>query len=209
MTFNPKDIPDPYSPDRRYCLVEGCGCLQRNHGYKIWGKYCDKHHKDPELKEQRRLARIEYKKKKLLERQLKIEKLKQVAFNLRNAHRECIVCKKIKSPNSFRGNLQYNKSFVYPRICNDCQNKKAKSRRLKAYGADDRWYQENYLTQNGCCAICGEKYKILCVDHCHDTISPRGLLCRHCNLALGLLKDDLDILASASSYLINSRCKIA
>lgn len=38
--------------------------------------------------------------------------------------------------------------------------------------------------QNGCCAICGEKKKLV-ADHDHDTGRFRGALCRFCN---GLLE---------------------
>ena len=63
--------------------------------------------------------------------------------------------------------------------------------------------------QNGVCAICSQKEKIgrsanpdvLSVDHNHTTEAIRGLLCRNCNSALGLFKDDLDILESAVRYM--------
>ena len=71
--------------------------------------------------------------------------------------------------------------------------------------------------QNGLCAICGSpetrklhgRHKRLAVDHCHKTGEVRGLLCGSCNTALGLFREDLDILASATSYLINSKQKAA
>lgn len=64
--------------------------------------------------------------------------------------------------------------------------------------------EEDYLlfcdVQDGRCAICGKKRK-LCVDHCHDTGRIRGLLCRHCNMALGLLGDNLAGVEAAAEYL--------
>jgi len=55
------------------------------------------------------------------------------------------------------------------------------------------------------CNICGrtakENKKDLAVDHCHETLKIRGLLCSQCNSALGLLGDDFDSLFRATSYL--------
>lgn len=53
------------------------------------------------------------------------------------------------------------------------------------------------------CAICGKKPegKNLCVDHDHETKKVRGLLCNRCNLAIGLMKDDVEILFKAINYL--------
>jgi hypothetical protein len=40
------------------------------------------------------------------------------------------------------------------------------------------------------------------VDHDHTTGAVRGLLCRNCNVALGLLQDDPALLARAGRYLV-------
>lgn len=39
------------------------------------------------------------------------------------------------------------------------------------------------------------------IDHCHETGKVRGVLCRQCNLALGWLKDDKDLISRIISYL--------
>lgn len=64
-------------------------------------------------------------------------------------------------------------------------------------------YNRKLLEQNGVCAICKktEKKKQLAVDHCHTTGRVRGLLCSHCNQALGHFKDDLATLKTAIEYL--------
>ena len=43
--------------------------------------------------------------------------------------------------------------------------------------------------------------KSLAIDHDHQTGKIRGLLCMHCNTALGLLKDDIGTFESAAAYL--------
>jgi len=45
--------------------------------------------------------------------------------------------------------------------------------------------------------------KVLCVDHDHNTGKIRGLLCNTCNRALGLLKDNKQLLINALKYLKN------
>ncbi|KKM72361.1 hypothetical protein LCGC14_1421320, partial [marine sediment metagenome] len=39
------------------------------------------------------------------------------------------------------------------------------------------------------------------VDHCHKTGIVRGLLCKSCNLTLGFVKDDVDLLQGLINYL--------
>lgn len=65
---------------------------------------------------------------------------------------------------------------------------------------------DNMLTeQQHKCFICNihqsQLKKRLAVDHCHVTNKVRGLLCSNCNRALGLFKDDIDILNKAMVYL--------
>lgn len=67
--------------------------------------------------------------------------------------------------------------------------------------------------QGGVCAICkrperiksarGEKIRDLSVDHCHETLLIRGLLCSTCNRGLGLFDEDPKFVLEASRYLQN------
>jgi len=66
------------------------------------------------------------------------------------------------------------------------------------------------IKQDGECAICKapfvhkKKYRgfnQLCVDHDHITGEIRGLLCKGCNLALGLFLDELAWLKNATKYI--------
>ncbi len=72
-----------------------------------------------------------------------------------------------------------------------------------AYGLTSERYEDMLLRQGGCCAVCKRppSERKLSVDHCHATKRIRGLLCHSCNVALGLLKDNVDALASAIEYL--------
>jgi hypothetical protein len=73
---------------------------------------------------------------------------------------------------------------------------------VRQYGISAAEYDALLKKQNGACAVCRRRSKErLCVDHCHLTGMIRGLLCRRCNLALGILKDDQGSLIAAVAYL--------
>lgn len=72
--------------------------------------------------------------------------------------------------------------------------------RRRRYGLSAEQYAELVSEQNGCCAICGKPEKLV-VDHCHNSKIVRGLLCNHCNSALGLLDERIDLLERAIEYL--------
>jgi hypothetical protein len=84
-------------------------------------------------------------------------------------------------------------------------HRKHEYRKLR-YGITAAEYQKLFEQQDGLCAICSDppsKYE-LCVDHDHETGKVRGLLCRPCNSALGLLEDRLDLVLRAAGYLWKS-----
>lgn len=66
-------------------------------------------------------------------------------------------------------------------------------------------YARLFNLQGGRCAICGKSYKdesqMLAVDHDHKTGKIRGLLCRKCNFAIGLLQENPVFLLKALLYL--------
>ena len=63
------------------------------------------------------------------------------------------------------------------------------------------------ITAPGMCANvhCRATDRRLCIDHDHQTMKPRGLLCHQCNTALGLLGDDLQKIIGLSQYLAQSK----
>jgi hypothetical protein len=61
--------------------------------------------------------------------------------------------------------------------------------------------------QNKKCKICNSECstgKSLAVDHNHETGKVRGLLCKNCNIGLGMFFDNIDFLESAVLYLKSS-----
>lgn len=89
------------------------------------------------------------------------------------------------------------------------QNITNKNNYLKrTYGISLEDYNYLFNLQEGKCSICGthqsELGGPLVVDHCHAKDSVRGLLCNKCNLALGLLGDDIQGINRAKEYLENN-----
>jgi Recombination endonuclease VII len=75
--------------------------------------------------------------------------------------------------------------------------------RKHAYGLTEAEWQALYRAHRGCCAICRkpEPINVLNVDHDHATGQVRGLLCGHCNKALGLMCDDPRLFDKGAHYL--------
>lgn len=78
------------------------------------------------------------------------------------------------------------------------------SARLKLYGLTQEQYRTLLEKQDWECPICTRLLTKPVVDHEHGTSRVRGLLCRNCNAALGLLEDNTDNLERAIEYLIRS-----
>lgn len=65
-------------------------------------------------------------------------------------------------------------------------------------------YNELLASQAGVCAICKKPPKEkrrFSIDHDHITGQNRGLLCDKCNMALGLMEDNIKWLSMAIKYL--------
>jgi len=77
-------------------------------------------------------------------------------------------------------------------------------RRLQRYSLTPKDVEEMRLNQKEKCKICFALFNgKFHIDHCHKTNKVRGLLCTCCNMALGLLKDDVGRMESAIRYLKN------
>lgn len=80
--------------------------------------------------------------------------------------------------------------------CQVCRTKQERSRLVSTYGAQ----AADARSAADSCALCFKSFD-LCIDHDHRTGVFRGILCRPCNRALGLLKDSPEILERALPYL--------
>ncbi len=84
-------------------------------------------------------------------------------------------------------------------------NVRTRVNRLKRFGLTPEDYNKMFLEQDGRCAICSRhqtEFKMkLAVDHNHQNGKVRGLLCGDCNRALGLFRDNSEVLLIAANYL--------
>ena len=121
-----------------------------------------------------------------------------------------------------------NRSFRtrHMRYCQDCYNTLASEAAAAAtnarldkhlrrtYGINVQVYGMMHAEQSGLCALCQNPERparnkagtrLLVVDHHHESGEVRGLLCRNCNAAIGLLGEDPAVLAAAIIYLTRPR----
>lgn len=96
--------------------------------------------------------------------------------------------------------------------CKPCYNKTKKyspevQRRYKEkslYGLKPGEYDAMYESQKGACKICAKNFDRLYIDHDHKSGKVRGLLCHSCNVAIGHLADNTEVLNNAINYLNES-----
>jgi hypothetical protein len=119
--------------------------------------------------------------------------------------RNCIICSIEFMPNSAMHTLCSDK-------CIDIRNRN--NYLARKYGLTLETFEELLKKQGGGCAICKTKDTTnLVVDHDHTCCvgkentcgkCVRGILCWHCNAALGLFKDSQKIVEQAAAYLTGS-----
>lgn len=128
----------------------------------------------------------------------------------------CTKCNDSKPIKEFQLHGIYRGRVVRRARCKSCvklrrkSSEQIKNTNLKSqYGITlDQWNQM-FINQNGCCAICAipqmELKRVLSVDHNHKTGKVRGLLCGNCNHALGQTKENIDIIEGLIDYLNEHR----
>lgn len=120
----------------------------------------------------------------------------------------CSTCRTTKPTAEFHKNKSTSNGLQTE--CRLCQNARSQTR---YHGMSVEEYGNTLARQKGCCAICGVSagVKRLHIDHDHAvqcqcdrsscTICRRGLLCGNCNTAIGMLKDDTQIMTNAIAYI--------
>lgn len=134
----------------------------------------------------------------------------------------CYSCKETKEFSLFRKNKGTKDGFTAS--CKRCLNavrdayykanpEKNRERSIKQhYGLSMQQLELLYKEQKGSCAICGKHLELYSkdktasldvarVDHDHTTGKVRGLLCNHCNIGIGHMKDNVVLLRNAVKYL--------
>ena len=90
------------------------------------------------------------------------------------------------------------------------------AKRMQMHGMEPIQFGLIWDAQGGRCAICDRAFAVVAdahIDHDHNCCAAstscgncvRGLLCRRCNLALGLLGDSPQVAALAAHYLLETR----
>lgn len=119
------------------------------------------------------------------------------------------VCKRCR----YCENERYKKFYYkhHPRMLAEARikGKKRYDGNYRAYGLTKEQYDRMVEASNNTCYLCGGPPNLsksrLCIDHCKETGIVRGLLCTTCNLGIGNLKHDTDLLRKSAEYLERSR----
>lgn len=102
------------------------------------------------------------------------------------------------------------------KVCRPCRKEVALRKRLRDYGISAEQYLLLEERQDHKCAICRRNFSDLkknpAIDHFHDCCPRggscgkcvRGLLCKDCNTALGLMQDLPERLLEAAQYLLDA-----
>ena len=105
--------------------------------------------------------------------------------------------------------------------CTNCDKKVSyRNKHLKRkYGITQFQYKQLFEKQDGKCGICETQMNFMngtptkgeqrngsdcCIDHCHSKGHVRGLLCFHCNTALGHVFDGVSHIDKMRNYLLIS-----
>lgn len=131
----------------------------------------------------------------------------------------CTKCKEEKSIEDFYVRNKVN--MIRQCVCKECTKIRVRKRHQdnpdrtrnndlkRNYGITLNDHTAMFESQNGKCACCDKagdgRWSKLCVDHCHSTGKVRDLLCRNCNMILGQVGDDADLLMSLVAYLQKHR----
>jgi hypothetical protein len=146
----------------------------------------------------------------------------------KNGYKKCSTCKEYLPVSEYGKNKA--QSDGYQNACNTCRggwgcgwylkqtedpafvdrmNHNCREQQLKqALKKYDLSFEDYKILEAKGCGICGGppngrgRYAF---DHDHETGKFRGLLCAHCNTAIGLLKDSPDILEKAKQYILKTK----
>jgi hypothetical protein len=125
---------------------------------------------------------------------------------------ECKACTRAKVSRRYQLKSEEIKEYnrQYRKLHRD---KLLKQKRMRSLGISSEEHDQIIARANGCCEICNKSREdfpyakadlgttSLSIDHNHTTGQFRGLLCAHCNHALGKLNDSGPLLIKALEYL--------
>ena len=109
-------------------------------------------------------------------------------YRAKHPHKNAESCKKWASAHPEAYAAQKRAYWRKPGVKDRYKATRKKSLLKRKYGLTEEKYEE--LLQITHCPVCSKKFKPhrdKFIDHCHSTGVVRGVLCRKCNLAEGLL----------------------
>lgn len=149
-------------------------------------------------KPENKLKRIEYDRKRMSDPEYK-ERMRLKRQTPEHKEKMKVLTKKYRQTEKYK---EYKKQYRNSQKAKDARRNQLL---LKNFNITLEKYNEMLLQQNSVCAIClkhdEKEVRSLAVDHCHKTGKIRGLLCRYCNQALGILDDDIERMKRAVEYL--------
>ena len=126
------------------------------------------------------------------ERKLGI-RIKSLDFKLKI----CTLCKQ-----------EYVPTSAPQKRCKECIPNRSADSKFRTYGISQIDFEQLLVAQENSCAICKRNFDFaiamkkgrgIHVDHCHQTLKTRGILCNRCNHGLAWV-EDVDWLKTAQEY---------
>lgn len=121
-------------------------------------------------------------------------------------------CAKPDCLNITTGLLCFKHSYEARKIHNNRKEYAAAWARQRKYGITQDEFDALWVVFKGKCGICnidlklplpqkGQPLDVVALDHNHKTGNIRGLLCNACNKAIGLFKENIEVIQKAKEYL--------
>ena len=99
------------------------------------------------------------------------------------------------------GREQKKKYQSRPDVAERMRSYRKRNKLRSRHGLTVEQYQSELKNRNGKCDGCDTVITgKICVDHCHNSNSFRGILCHACNVSLGLCLDSAEILRKLADY---------
>jgi hypothetical protein len=131
---------------------------------------------------------------------------------MKGEHRICIICRNEAAKIASRiRDAEYRALRKSDPIKYEAVRRRKRSYQLRRVGWTIDLFEETLAAQDGCCAVCKIPLDLsakkngagdqACADHEHiNPPKPRGVLCGNCNLGIGNLKENPEIMQAAIAY---------
>lgn len=151
-----------------------------------------------------------------------------ITSTLPSSFKKCSTCHHLRTRDYFWKRTDAPDGLEYTcKVCVNARKRRAcKGKEFNEARRDTKWaghlkrnfgitveeYDAMLERQGGVCAICNnpetkttaDRIENLSVDHCHQSGSIRGLLCRSCNRSTGQLGDTVEAVRRVLNYLIKA-----